>query len=173
MVAVGDLKFDPDGKHLWVAVRCTATEPASFGSECLDSKLDPSLQFDRQGNLVKSFGGDLFIWPHGLDVDREGNVWATDAVSAKRTPPGKRGQQLIKFSPEGNTNGHAFDAGNNRAVISRICEAHGLGVGVNYAKAGFSEKFRKKKAARFWAALEGTACVGETRASSISGILRR
>ena len=101
MGAVGDLKLDPDGQHLWVIVRCTATEPERFGSECLDSDADPILQFDLQGNLVRSFGGGLFIWPHGLDVDREGNVWVTDAVSAKRTPPGKRGHQVVKFSPKG------------------------------------------------------------------------
>ena len=101
MGAVGDLKLDPDGKHLWVIVRCTATEPQKFGSECFDSDLDPVLEFDLQGNLGRSFGGGLFIWPHGLDVDREGNVWVTDAVSAKRTPPGKRGHQVVKFSPEG------------------------------------------------------------------------
>lgn len=101
MGAVGDLKLDPDGKHLWVIVRCTATEPGRFGSECLDSDLDPVLKFDLQGNLVKSFGGKMFIWPHGIDVDSAGNVWVTDAVSAKRTPPGKRGHQVVKFSPDG------------------------------------------------------------------------
>jgi DNA-binding beta-propeller fold protein YncE len=101
MGAVGDLQIDPDGRHLWVIVRCTATEPERFGSECLDSTVDPILQFDLQGNLVKSFGGGMFVWPHGLDVDRDGNVWVTDAVSAARTPPGKRGHQVVKFSPDG------------------------------------------------------------------------
>ena len=101
MGAVGDLKLDPDGKHLWVIIRCTATEPKMFGCECLDSDLDPILEFDLNGNVVKSFGGGMFIWPHGLDVDREGNVWVTDAVSAKRTPPGKRGHDVVKFSPAG------------------------------------------------------------------------
>lgn len=102
MGAVGDLTMDPDGKHLWAIVRCTATDPKQFGTECIDSDLDPILKFDLQGNVVKSFGGGMFIWPHGIDVDREGNVWVTDAVSAKKTPPGgKRGQQVVKFSPEG------------------------------------------------------------------------
>lgn len=101
MGAVGDLKLDPDGKHLWVIVRCSATEPASFGSECLDSTLDPVLKFDLQGNVVKSFGGGMFIWPHGLDVDAEGNVWVTDAINPAKTPPGKRGHVVVKFSPDG------------------------------------------------------------------------
>ena len=101
MGAVGDLAMDPDGQHLWVIIRCAASDPKQFGTECLDSDLDPILKFDLKGNVVKSFGGGLFIWPHGLDVDREGNVWVADAVAPKKTPPGKRGHQVIKFSPEG------------------------------------------------------------------------
>jgi DNA-binding beta-propeller fold protein YncE len=101
MGAVGDVMLDPDGKHIWAVVRCTAAEPERFGNECLDSDLDPVLEFDLQGNVVKSFGGGLFVWPHGLDVDREGNVWVTDAVSPAKTPPGRRGHQVIKFSPAG------------------------------------------------------------------------
>lgn len=101
MGAVGDLKFDPDGRHLWAIIRCSAPERERFGSECLDSDLDPVLKFDLEGNVVKSFGGGMFIWPHGLDVDAEGNVWVTDAVAKARTPPGKRGHIVVKFSPEG------------------------------------------------------------------------
>jgi len=101
MGAVGDLKMAPDGLHIWAIVRCTATDRKSFGSECLDSNLDPILKFDLKGNVVKSFGGGMFIWPHGLDVDREGNVWVTDAVAPKNTPPGKRGHQVVKFSSDG------------------------------------------------------------------------
>jgi DNA-binding beta-propeller fold protein YncE len=101
MGAVGDLKMDPDGKHIWAIVRCTATDKKSFGSECLDSDIDPLLKFDLEGNVVKSFAGGMFIWPHGLDVDHEGNVWVTDAIAPKKTPAGKRGHQVVKFSPDG------------------------------------------------------------------------
>lgn len=48
-----------------------------------DGKLKPHdtiYKFDAKGNVVKSFGAGMFIWPHGLHVDREGNVWATDAA---------------------------------------------------------------------------------------------
>ena len=40
---------------------------------------DTIYKFDSKGNVVKSFGAGMFIWPHGLHVDREGNVWATDS----------------------------------------------------------------------------------------------
>ena len=101
MGAVGDLMFTADGKFLWAIVRCDAAERNRFGDECADSNLDPVIQFDREGRFVRSFGGGLFVWPHGLDVDRSGNVWVTDAVIPTRTPKGKRGHQVVKFSPEG------------------------------------------------------------------------
>jgi sugar lactone lactonase YvrE len=49
----------------------------------------------------------MFVWPHGIHVDRDGNVWVTDA----RVPtpdelqkfPGedKKGSVVVKFSPQG------------------------------------------------------------------------
>jgi DNA-binding beta-propeller fold protein YncE len=101
MGAVGDVTMDPDGQHIWAVVRCDATAPDRFGNECLDSNLDSLLKFDLKGNVVKSFGGGMFIWPHGIHVDRDGNVWVTDAVAPARTPSGKRGHQVVKFSPDG------------------------------------------------------------------------
>ena len=101
MGAVGGVTVDPDGRHIWAIVRCDATARERFGDECLDSDLDSVLKFDPDGTVVESFGGGMFIWPHGIDVDREGNVWVTDAVSEARTPEGTRGHQVVKFSPTG------------------------------------------------------------------------
>lgn len=102
MGAVGKVAIDPDGEHIWAVIRCDATEPERFGDECLDSNLDPILKFDQDGNVVESFGGGMFIWPHGIEVDTDGNVWVTEAVSDERIPEGDlRGHQVIKFSPKG------------------------------------------------------------------------
>ena len=100
MGAVGGVTIDPDGEHIWAVIRCDAGAER-FGYECLDSELDPVLKFDQEGNVAESFGGGMFIWPHGIDVDPDGNVWVTDAVTAERTPDGTRGHQVIKFSPQG------------------------------------------------------------------------
>jgi hypothetical protein len=97
--AVGDVDIDLDGRHVWAVLRCDAGGDR-FGYECLDSDLDVVIKFDPEGNQVASFGGGMFIWPHGLHVDRQGNVWVTDAASAERTD-GRRGHQVVKFSPEG------------------------------------------------------------------------
>jgi sugar lactone lactonase YvrE len=45
---------------------------------------------------VKSFGTDMFVQPHGMAVDREGNVWVTDAQGKDG-----KGHQVFKFSPDG------------------------------------------------------------------------
>ncbi|HEX7079445.1 MAG TPA: peptidyl-alpha-hydroxyglycine alpha-amidating lyase family protein [Gammaproteobacteria bacterium] len=98
--AVGDIDIDPDGQHVWAILRCDAG-PERFGWECLDSDLDVVVKFDPEGNAVTSFGGGMFIWPHGIDVDAEGNVWVTDAADSERTPGDGRGHQVVKFSAEG------------------------------------------------------------------------
>jgi sugar lactone lactonase YvrE len=46
--------------------------------------------------VVKSFGEGLFVQAHGMTVDRDGNVWVTDA----QIKDGK-GNQVFKFSPDG------------------------------------------------------------------------
>jgi sugar lactone lactonase YvrE len=48
----------------------------------------------------------MFIWPHGLHVDREGNVWVTDAAGAQGVAMAAKagvraGHQIVKFSPDG------------------------------------------------------------------------
>ena len=105
MGAVGGVTVDPDGRHIWAIIRCDAYDPVSaperFGNECLDSDLDPVVKFAPDGTVAESFGGGMFIWPHGIDVDSNGNVWVTDAVSEQRTPVGTRGHQVVKFSATG------------------------------------------------------------------------
>jgi len=56
----------------------------------------PILKFDPSGKLLTSFGTDMFVQPHGMTIDREGNLWVTDA----QDKDGK-GQQVFKLSPEG------------------------------------------------------------------------
>jgi sugar lactone lactonase YvrE len=40
----------------------------------------------------------MFAFPHGLHVDRNGNVWVTDG---QRSKDGTKGHQVFEFSPEG------------------------------------------------------------------------
>lgn len=89
--------ISPEG-NIWTYDRCG-------GNSCLGSNLDPILEFDRSGKLLKSFGAGMFIYPHGLTVDKDGNVWVTDGVGGGATSDdvGKhgKGHQAFKFSPDG------------------------------------------------------------------------
>jgi len=93
--------IDPDGTSVWVAERCSAFAPPTQYKPgepfaCDESNLDPILKFDASGRLVKSFGAGMFILPHGLHVDHAGNIWVTDNLGRSG-----KGQQVIKFSPDG------------------------------------------------------------------------
>jgi hypothetical protein len=111
------MHVDIDGESIWAFIRCDETSPlpvaagGRFGLDCLTPEgkikdFDTIFKFDAKGNVVKSFGRGLFGWPHGLHVDREGNVWATDALGAQGVELAakagvKVGHQVIKFSPDG------------------------------------------------------------------------
>src|SRR2546422_2900733 len=47
--------------------------------------LDPILHFDASGKLIKSFGAGLIVSPHGIFVDRDGNIWVTDYQDNRRS----------------------------------------------------------------------------------------
>jgi sugar lactone lactonase YvrE len=94
-----------------------SVDPAPNGDIWVFHRSDPTiLRFDQSGKVVKSFGAGLFAQAHGMTVDRDGNVWVTDA----QTKDGK-GQQVFKFSPEGKvllTLGKASIAGDGNDVFS-------------------------------------------------------
>lgn len=94
--ATSAVDIDVDGRSIWVAERCGA-------NSCAASNLDPILKFDPSGKLVRSFGAGLFLFPHGIHVDREGNVWVTDAQGPDGKDPKRegKGHVVYKFSPEG------------------------------------------------------------------------
>ena len=52
---------------------------------------------------MRSFGAGLFVWPHGIFVDRTGNVWVADAVdtNCETGRENGKGHQVHKFSPAG------------------------------------------------------------------------
>lgn len=86
----------PDGRGIWVAERCGA-------NNCVGSHLPSVYLFDANGTATKSFGAGLILSPHGIDVDRDGNVWVTDcACTVRGVPaPADKGHQVFKFAPDG------------------------------------------------------------------------
>jgi len=98
--SVSAINVDIDGRHIWAGDRCGA-------NSCAGSDVDPIVKLDPNGNVVQSFGAGLIIWPHGMDVDREGNIWVVDARAANARElqnfpnSAGKGHSVIKFSPEG------------------------------------------------------------------------
>ena len=67
--------IDKDGKTVWAVDRCSpGTTPG-----CANTNANPVHHFDESGKEIRSFGGGMFAWPHGIHVDRDGNVWVTDS----------------------------------------------------------------------------------------------
>lgn len=98
--SVSAIHVDADGKHIWVGDRCGA-------NSCAGSTVNPIVKLDPTGKVVQSFGAGVILWPHGMDVDKQGNVWVVDARSASadelaKFPDAKgKGHTVIKFSPQG------------------------------------------------------------------------
>jgi DNA-binding beta-propeller fold protein YncE len=95
--------IDRDGKSVWTADRCSP----GINPGCLGTKADPINKFDENGKRLTSFGGGMFVWPHGLHVDRDGNIWVADARRPNEKElqmyPGEKdkGSVVVKFSPDG------------------------------------------------------------------------
>ncbi|MBM3772673.1 MAG: hypothetical protein FJW27_15570 [Acidimicrobiia bacterium] len=112
--SVSAIHVDIDGKSIWAGDRCGT-------NSCAGSDVDPIVKLDATGKVVKMFGAGQIIWPHGMDVDKQGNVWVVDARVAtadelKKFPNAAgKGNTVLKFSPEGKllmTLGTAGKAGN-------------------------------------------------------------
>jgi sugar lactone lactonase YvrE len=84
MGASASVAFDPKG-HLFVLTR---------GAQAF-------FEFDPNGAFVRAFGDGLFTRAHGLRIDRDGNLWATDVgghVVMKLNP---QGQVLLTLGTKG------------------------------------------------------------------------
>jgi sugar lactone lactonase YvrE len=86
--AVTAVEAAPDGS-IYVIHRC-------FANSCAGRREAPILKFDASGKLLASWGEGMFVFPHGATVDREGNLWVTDARGENGI-----GHQVFKFSRDG------------------------------------------------------------------------
>jgi sugar lactone lactonase YvrE len=80
---VNAVAVDPNN-NLWAADRCET-------DDCV-----PVIQLGPDGKTLKNFGAGLFIEPHQMAIDKDGNVWVADAGVK-----GPKGFQVTKFSPDG------------------------------------------------------------------------
>jgi DNA-binding beta-propeller fold protein YncE len=103
------IAIDKDGHSIWIYQRCG-------GQDVCIGTHDASLwKFDSNGNFVKAFLSDQIVYPHGLYVAPDGNLWVTDLqsnVDFSGQPDGYKGRNfptdlkpngadVLEFSPEG------------------------------------------------------------------------
>ena len=102
-----------DGQdHIWIIHRAGSLEPGELHASTKPqiamccAAAPPVLEFDRDGNLIGSWGGkgNGYDWPdsnHGITVDYKGNVWI--GGNGRGTPPARDGQAVLDESQVGNT----------------------------------------------------------------------
>lgn len=103
----------------WGAV--IAVKPDAHGNLWVFHRSDPAImEFDSSGKYLKGFAAGMFVQAHGLIIDRDGDLWATDAQGKDG-----KGQQVFKFSPEGKvlmTLGKAGVAGAGPDTFNGPCD---------------------------------------------------
>ena len=133
--ALSAVAVDNDGRSLWVADRCGANPDVPPGESpfmydsCAGSDWAPVHKLDPEGNIVKSFGAGMFVFPHKIYQDREGNVWVVDergqnARERAKYPAKPAGHTVVKFSPEGRMLmmiGNPGVAGNPPQALTEPC----------------------------------------------------
>jgi DNA-binding beta-propeller fold protein YncE len=77
--------------HIWTVERCGGN---ALG--CVGKTIDPIVEMDASGKILKMFGGGVFVQPHGMTLDKQGNIWVTDVAMKDG-----KGNQVFKFSPDG------------------------------------------------------------------------
>ena len=93
------IDIDPIDGNIWAYERCGAATAGGGPVDCDNTPLDPIFKFDRKtGAVLANFGKGVMVTPHGIAVDKQGNVWIADFAGNKA---GTKGHQVHKFSPKG------------------------------------------------------------------------
>jgi DNA-binding beta-propeller fold protein YncE len=56
----------------------------------------PVVELNTAGHVLKMWGQGMFVWPHGIRVDRNGFLWITDGAARNG-----KGEQVFKFTRDG------------------------------------------------------------------------
>ena len=110
----------PTDGHVWGYERCGSGSAGGPGVNCDNNLVDPIFKFDRHtGDVLANFGAGVFVTPHGIYVDDDGNAWVTDFAG---NAEGTKGHQVHKFSPDGEllmSLGTAGQPGNDPARLNQ------------------------------------------------------
>jgi len=90
----------PDGT-IWVVDRCG--QSGAGGATCggANANVNPVFQFDTSGRLLKAFGAGMFVSPHKMSVDKEGNLWLADNGGHQVFKLDQNGKVLLTLGKKG------------------------------------------------------------------------
>src|SRR5215831_20601630 len=78
------------------AVTVDANNNFWAADRCEEAGCKSVFEIGPDGKTLRNFGADLFVEPHAMAVDRDGNVWVADA-----SPKPGKGLQVTKLAPDG------------------------------------------------------------------------
>jgi DNA-binding beta-propeller fold protein YncE len=112
---------------------------------------DPIVAINDSGRVLRSWGKGLFVMPHGIRVDPDGNVWTTDAASS----------MVRKFRPDGTLLMTIEVGGQPSPCRNNFCSTTDIGFGPNgrlfvadgYANGRVVEYTHEGRKVREWGSL--------------------
>jgi DNA-binding beta-propeller fold protein YncE len=100
-----DLKSVPDPLTLPAGTTIGATGNVAFDSRghliVLTRGEHAFMEFDENGKFIRSFGEGLFTRSHGLRIDPDGNIWASDVSTHIVVKLNPQGQVLLTLGKKG------------------------------------------------------------------------
>jgi DNA-binding beta-propeller fold protein YncE len=100
-----DYVFAPDAIKLPEGAKMGAAAAVAFDARghiyVLTRGAQAFFEFDPNGTFVRSFGDGMFTRSHGLKIDREGNLWATDVGAHTVVKLNPAGQVLLTIGTKG------------------------------------------------------------------------
>src|SRR5688572_21449207 len=100
-----DYAFVPDAITLPAGAKMGAAAAVAFDARghlyVLTRGAQAFFEFDPNGAFVRSFGDGMFTRSHGLKIDRDGNLWATDVGAHTVVKLNPAGQVLLTIGTKG------------------------------------------------------------------------
>ena len=100
-----DYVFAPDAIKLPEGAKMGAAAAVAFDARghvyVLTRGAQAFFEFDENGAFVRSFGDAMFTRSHGLKIDREGSLWATDVGAHTVVKLNPAGQVLLTLGTKG------------------------------------------------------------------------
>jgi len=90
----------PDGT-IWVVDRCGNSGAGGTTCAGANAGVNPVFQFDTSGKLLRALGAGMFVSPHKLTVDKEGNLWLADNGGHQVFKLDQSGKVLLTLGKKG------------------------------------------------------------------------